>query len=109
FVSEVPIDFKHAWKTAHDQPLQIEFGRDAEIEIDTERIMVRDKGFRGRTSGNRMHHRGFDFKEASFDQERANAGDDSAAGGKDAMYLRIGDQVDIALSIAGLDIRQPMP
>ena len=109
FVPEVPIDFEYAWKPAHDQPLQIEFRRDAKIEIDTESIMVRDKGFCRRATGDRMHHRRFDFKEASFDEEGSNASDDSAASGKDAMDLRIGNQVDIALPIAGFHVRQPVP
>ena len=90
-VPKVAVDFKHTRKSAHDQPLQIQFRRDAEIEIDAERIVVCDKGFRRRASGNRMHHRRFNLKEAAFDQEGANTRDDSASGGEDAMDFRVGD------------------
>ena len=109
FVSEVPINLKHAGEPSDDQALEIEFRRDAQVEIHTEGIMVCDERLGRGASGNGMHHGGLDLKKPTFDQKRSDAGNDTAPGRKDLVDLRIGDQIDIALSIPGFDIRQAMP
>jgi hypothetical protein len=56
-----------------------------------------------------MHHRGFDFEKALRKQEVPDAGDDPAAGGEDLVNCRVRDQIDIALPVPRLDVREAMP
>ena len=71
--------------------------------------MVGHEGFCRSPSWDRMHHRRFNLKEASLDQESANTGDDPTTGSEYAMHLWIRDQVDITLPVTGFHVRQPMP
>ncbi len=64
FVAEVAVDFVDALKAADHQALEIKFGRDAEIEIDVERVVMRFKRPRGGTAIERLHHGRFHFEKA---------------------------------------------
>ena len=70
---------------------------------------MRDERPRRGTAGDGVHHRRFHFQEALADQEGADGLDDPAARDEDALDLRVGDQVHVALPVAGLHIGQAVP
>ena len=63
FVAEVAVDFVDAVEAADHQALQVEFRRDAQVEIDVEGVVVGDEGTRRGAAIERLHHGRFDFDE----------------------------------------------
>ena len=61
FVAEAAVDFKHALKAAHNQALQIQFGRNAQEHILVKRIVVGDERTRIGTTWNGVQHGGFNL------------------------------------------------
>ncbi len=74
FVTEVTVDFEHALKTAHHQTFEVEFRRDAQVHIQIQRIMMRDKRTRRRTAEDHLHHWGFHFHKVAANHELTNTG-----------------------------------
>ena len=109
FITKIAIQFKDPLEAADDQPLEIEFRRDAQIQIGVQRVMVRREGTGSRPTGDGVHHRRFDFKKSAVGQIRAKAGDHPAARLKDAVDAGGGHQVNVALPITDFDVRQPVP
>ena len=64
FDAEVAVDFVDAVDAADHEPLQVQFRCDAQVEIDIERVVMRDEGPRGRAAVEGLHHRRFDFDES---------------------------------------------
>jgi hypothetical protein len=64
FVAEVAVDFVDAIESADDQPLEIKFGRDAQIQIHVERVVMGHERPRHRAAGDGLHHRRFDLDES---------------------------------------------
>jgi hypothetical protein len=63
FVAEVAVDLVDPLQAAHHQPLQVQLRRDAQVEIDIERVVVRDERPRRRAAVERLHHGRFHFDE----------------------------------------------
>ena len=78
-VPEVAVDLEHPLDAADGQPLQIELGRDAQVEIHVERVVMRHERPRQRAAGDRLHHRRLDLEVAARGHELANRRDDAAA------------------------------
>ncbi len=78
-VAEVAVDLVDAVEAADDQSLQIQLGRDAQEEIEVERVVMRGEGLRGCASGDLVHHRGFDFEVAAAVEEFADGAEDGGA------------------------------
>ena len=72
FVAEVAVDLEHPLEAADDQPLQVQLGRDAQVQLHVERVVVRDERPRRGAAGDRLHHRRLDFEEAARDEELAD-------------------------------------
>ncbi len=70
-VAEVAIDLVHALEAADHQTLQIKLRRDAQIQIDVERVVMRDERPRHRAARDRLHHRRLDFQEVQRVEEIA--------------------------------------
>ncbi len=66
FVAEVAIDLVDALQAAHHQALQIQLRRDAQVQIDIERVVMRDEGARRGAAIERLHHGRFHFDEAAW-------------------------------------------
>ena len=109
FIAEIAIDFKHALESADNQPFEVEFRRDAQVEVRIERVVVRDERAGRGPAGNGLHHRRFHFEEPVFGEIGADARHDPAAGFKHGMDVRVGDQVHVALPVPGFDVRQAVP
>ena len=109
FVAEIPVQLEHLWETADQQSLQIQLGGDAQEKIDAERVVVRLERPRRRAAGDRLHHRRLDFEKAAGVKKIADAAQDLAAGQKDRARFFVGNQVEIALAVAGFDVREAVP
>ena len=98
-VAVAAVDLEDLFKTAHDQALQIELGRDAQVHLLIERVVVGDEGFGVGTTGDGVQHRCFHFQKTVLDHELAHAADGAAACHKALAGLLIGDEVYIALAV----------
>ena len=72
-VAEVAIDLVDPLDAADHQPLQIQLRRDAQVQIDIERVVVRDERPRRRAAIERLHHRRLDFDKAALPRVAAAA------------------------------------
>ena len=82
----------------------MQLGRDAQIEVDVERVVVGDEGLGRGAAGDRVQHRRLDFEIAARDEMAAHRGDDPAAPAQGLAAFLVHDQVEIALAVAQLDI-----
>ena len=67
------------------------------------------KGLRERTSCHRLHHRRLDLEESPGNQELTDRRHYATPYFEDLSRIRIDDEIEVALSIAGLDVLQAMP
>src|SRR5690606_23389323 len=63
-VAEVAADLVDAIVAAYDEPLQVEFEADTQVEILVQLVVMRDEGARGRTAVERLQDRRLDLQEA---------------------------------------------
>ena len=106
FVTEVTVDLEYPFKAADHQPFQIQLRRDAQIHIQIERIMMGDKRTRGSAAGDHLHHRGFHFHKAARNHELTHGGEDLRTHLEGVARLFVGNQIQIALTIARFLILQ---
>ena len=108
-VAEHAADLEHLLHTADDQPLQVELGRDAQVEVLPECVVVGDERTGERSAGDRVQHRCLDLDEALTAQDRSHRRDDLTALRKRIARL-VGDpHVDIALPIARVGVGDAVP
>ena len=100
---------KHAIEAAHDEALQVQLRRDAEIEVDVEGVVVRDERAGGRATRDRVEHRRLDLDEAALGEELAQGTDDGEPDLEHAAGVVVRDQVDVALAVAGVDVGESVP
>ncbi|SBM29952.1 Uncharacterised protein [Klebsiella oxytoca] len=106
FVTEVTVDFEHALEAANHQTLQVQFRRDAQVHIQIQRVVMGDERTGGSATGDHLHHRGFHFHKAAADHELADAGQDLRTHFKGVARFIVGDQIQVALTIARFLILQ---
>ena len=105
-VAEVAIDFINALEAADHEPLQIEFGRNAQEEIHVEGIVIGRERARRSTSRDHLHHRRFDFHEAVTVEIVANELDDARADAEGFTRRLVHDQVEVAHAVTLLLVCQ---
>ena len=109
FVAEVAVDLVDPLQAAHHQPLQIQLRRDAQVEVDIQRVVMRDKRTRRGAAVERLHHGRFHFDEAAASSCRRSEAMMLRARHEDLAHFGIGDQIEIALAVAGLHVFQAVP
>src|SRR3954451_22416265 len=107
-VAEVLADLVHALQAADDQPLEVELDRDAEVEVALQRVVVRREGPRDAAAVDRLEHGRLALDEAARVEERAHRGDDLRARHEELARLFVGDEVELAMAEASLDVREPV-
>ena len=107
-VAEVLAELVDALEPADDQPLEVELGRDAEIEVAVELVVVRDERTRERAAVARLQHRRLDLDEALAVEVGADGGDDARPEHEVGARLLVDEQVEVALAVAELDVREPV-
>ena len=75
-VAERAVDLVDALEAADEQPLEVQLGRDAQVQLHVERVVVRHERPRGRAAGDRLQHRRLDLEEAARLHEAADRRDD---------------------------------
>ena len=105
-VAEVAIDLVDAIESADDEALQVELRGDAEKEVLIERVVMRLEGPGRGAAGNLLHHGGFDFEVAAVVKELAEGAKDAGALDEDLAAFEVGEEIDVALAVAKLDIGQ---
>ena len=109
FIAEIAVDFVHPVKTTHDQPLQIQFRRDAQVQIHVECVVVGDEWPRGSSAQNRMHHRSVNFHVTTRIEKTAQLADDLCPLNKNLPRLLVYDQVQIPAAVSYLGVCKPVP
>ena len=66
FVTEVFTDFVDTFETSDDQSFQIQFGSNTQIEVDIQRVMVRNERTCACPSGDGLQDRSFYFRISGF-------------------------------------------
>ncbi len=103
-VSEVSADLIHSFHAAHDQPFQIKFRCDAQVHIQIQRIVMRDKRPCRRAAGDRIEHRGFHLNESVAVQIIPDGSDDLGAFDEGILNAGIHDHIQIAFSVSCIRI-----
>ena len=65
FVAEVAVDLVDALEAADDQALEVQLRRDAQEQVEVQRVVVRGERLGGGAADDVMHHRRLDFEEAA--------------------------------------------
>ena len=105
-VAEVLADLVDALEPAHDESLEVELGRDAQVEIGVELVRVRDERVRERTAVPRLEHRRLDLDEPLVVEVAADRRDDPRTQEKELARVLVHEQVEVALAVARLLIRE---
>ncbi len=108
-VAEDGADLVHAVEAADDQALEVKLGGDAQVEVAVEGVVVGDEGAGGGAAGRGLEDGRLDLQEAALVQEAADGGDDAAAQAEEVSHLGVGDEVEVALAVADLDVLQAVP
>ena len=99
FIAEIAVDLEYFLKTAHHQPLQIQLGSNAKIQLHIQRIVVRGKRFGRRAAGDGVHHWCFHFQITMAHEKFAYRLYRLAAYHKHTARLFAHDQIDMTLAI----------
>ena len=67
-VAEVLVDLEDAVETADDEPLEVQLGRDAKIEVNVESVVMRLERPRQGAAVNGLHHGRLNFEIAALDE-----------------------------------------
>ena len=78
-VAKVLADLVHALEAADDQPLEVELGRDAEVEVLVEHVVMRHERLGERAAVARLQHGRLHLDEALAVEEAPDRGDDARA------------------------------
>jgi hypothetical protein len=107
FIAEVAVDLEHLVGQPGDQrALEIEFRRDAQVHVELECVVVRLEGLGRGAAIDGMQHRRLDLHEAVILHEAADAGDDLRALLETQLRIGVGQDVEMALAVAQLDVGQ---
>ena len=99
FVAVAAVDLEDALEAAHDQALQVQLGRDAQVHLLLQRVVVRDKRLGVGAARDGVQHGRLDLEEAVAHHELAQAAHGLAAGYEALAGVLVGDQVHIALAV----------
>ena len=89
---------------ADDAALQVELGRDPQVEVAVERVVVGDEGPRQRAAVERLQHRGSRPRRSLARRATAVCRDHLARAAEQLAGLLVGDQVELAVAVARLHV-----
>ncbi len=107
-VAEVLADLVDALEPADDQALEVELGRDAQVEVAVELVVVRRERPRVGAAVERLQRRRLDLDEAGAVELAAQGRDRARAQLELGAHLGVDQQVEVALAVARLDIGEPV-
>ena len=104
FVAEVSVDLEHALHAADHEPLQVQLGRHAEVELQVQRVVVGDERARGGAARDHVHHRGLDLDERAVLKKPTDIADDTGPLQEHIAAVVVHEQIDVALALARLGV-----
>ncbi len=107
-IAEVAVDLVDTLQATDHQALEVQLGRHAQVQLQVQRVVVGHKGLGGGAAGDVMHHRRLHFEEAPRVEPLAHGADDLRTLDEDLARIRRDDQVDVALAVSLLHVRQAM-
>ena len=108
-VAETAVQLEDLREAGDEEALEVELRRDAEVEVHPERVVVGLERLGGSTSRNRLHHRGLHLEEAALLEEASDLPHEETPLAEGLARGGIGDQVEVALAVAGLGILHAVP
>ncbi len=99
FVAEVAVDLEHALEAADHQALEVELGRDAQVHLLLQRVVVRHERLGVGAAGNGVEHGRLHLQEAMLHHELADAAHGLAARDEALAGRLVGHQVHVALAV----------
>ena len=109
-IAEVAVDLEDLVGQPGDKrTLEVQLGRNAQVHVELERVVVCLEGLRRCAAIDRMQHRGFNFHETFVFHEAADAGDDLRALLEAELRILVGQDIKMALAVAQLDVGETMP
>src|SRR4029078_6065040 len=108
-VPEVAVDLVDLLDPPDDEPLQEEFRRDPEVELEVERVVMGLEGPRESAPRDGMHHGGVDLEIPALVQEAADEANDRRTGLEDPPRLRVHGEIEVPLPVAPLHVLSPVP
>ena len=99
FVAEAARELVHALEPARDRALEVRFGRDPQVHVDVERVVVGDERPRQRAARLVGQHRRVYFHKAVFVKELADGADDPRALLEPLHVLGRRDEVEIPAAV----------
>ena len=107
-VAEVLAELVDALEAADDRALEVELGRDPQVEVAVERVVVGHERAAPRAAVDRLEDRRLDLDEAVVVERAPHGGDDPRPRDEQLARLLVGDQVELAPAEARLDVGQPV-
>ena len=108
-VAEVLAQLVDALDPADDQALQVELGRDPQVEVAVERVVVRHERPGECAAVDRLEDGRLDLDEALGVEPAAGLGDHLGALEEALAHLGVRDQVLLAVAVAKLGVLEPRP
>ena len=105
-VAEVLADLVHALEPSDDQALQVELGRDAQVEVCVQLVRVRHERVRERAAVARLEDGRLDLDEPLAVEVATDRRDDLRAQEEEVARLLVHEQVEVALAVARLRVGQ---
>ena len=102
-------DLEDPLEAADDQPLQVQLGGDAQVEVEIERVVVRDERARGGATELGAQRRRLHLDEAALFEEPSDRGHRREPDLEHPPRLGVHDQVDVALAEARVDVGEAVP
>ena len=103
-VAEILADLVDLFEATDDESLQIELGRDSQVEIDVELVVVGHERLCERAAVTWLEYRGLDLDESTLVEVSTDRRDHAASQDGVCTRLLVHEQVEIALAVAGLRI-----
>ena len=109
FIPEDAAQLVHPLEPAHHQPLQVQLRGNPKEQRQIQRVVMGDERAGIRPAGLRLQHRRFDLEELTLVQPTANAAHRQRTASERLPGLGGHDEIQVALAVALLHIRQAMP
>ena len=109
FVAVAAPDLVDPLEAAHEQALQVEFRRDAQVEAEVEGVVVGGERPRSGAADHRVQRRGLDLDEALRVEERPETLDDGRARGEGGGRLGVRHRIDVPAPVAQIHVLQAVP
>ena len=98
----------HVLHAADDAAVEEQLDGDAQVQVAVERVVVGRERPRPGAAGERLQRRRFDLDEVAFGQPLADREDDLVARDEQLARVLVGEQVELAVAVAGAGVAEPV-